>query len=400
MNDASLNSGTDPQTTQPIKHSRFSRLLLVEDNQGLLFTLQGILEEEGFAVTGCLTAAEALQKIRHQEYDVAVLDLHLPDMLGVQLLKEIRKLGRNVRVIINTAFGAFESAKDAINLGAFAYVEKASDPGDLVRQVHRASRSHFERYADGLEAAVVERTAKLSESKKQLRLLFDNAPVCLWHEDYSNVNRYMKEQSRAGVLNFREFFETHPQEVVTCAGMTKVLDANIAAIELLNAKDRDELTASRTAYEDSLRVFQNILISLADGQQSFESDTAIRTLDGQNKDVMLRMFVDPSAPNWSSVYVALTDITERRQIEQAHKMVQHQLRHSQKMDAVGQLAAGVAHEFNNLLVAILVNTELMLAETEPPLPTGMSHFLLERKGGLTFIKLPTIGCGGKRARRI
>jgi DNA-binding NtrC family response regulator len=155
------------------ERTRLSRVLLVDDNASLLLTLTGILEEEGFSVTGCETASECLQHIQQQEFGIAVVDLRLPDMQGTRLLKEIRNLGSKVRVIINTAYCEFESAKDAVNCGAFGYIEKAGEPSNLVREVHRANRSHFESYASELEAAVAERTLELSESEANLRLVFE-----------------------------------------------------------------------------------------------------------------------------------------------------------------------------------------------------------------------------------
>lgn len=366
------------------ERSRFSRLLLVDDNRSLLTTLAGLLEEEGFTVTSCVNAVEALQRMEQMEFGVAVVDLRLPDMQGTQLLQEFKDLGSHVRVIINTAFGEFESARDAVNVGAFAYVEKAGDPSDLISEVHRAYRSHFERYTEDLEAAVAERTAELSESEKRLRLLFEHAPVCLWHEDFSAVKQRLDALRENGVEDFREYFETHADEVEECARLVAILDINSATTKLHNASEKEELTDSllTTFNRDSLDVFREELIALASGELSFESDTAGLTLDGKKKDMLLSMFIDPGSPNWSSVYVAVTDITERNRLDVQRVQLQDQLRHAQKMDAVGQLAAGVAHEFNNMLVGILGNAQFLLGKADADLPESWKRPLtdIERAG--------------------
>jgi PAS domain S-box-containing protein len=152
-----------------------SRLLIVEDDLSQLRTLTEIFREEGFEVIGCPLAAEALQFLEREEFSVAILDLRLPDLHGTQLLARINALTDRVRVIIHTAYGSFDSAKEAVNLGAFAFVEKLSDPAELVRHVHRAAREHIDRYARDLETAVAERTQALRQSEEQYRELFENA---------------------------------------------------------------------------------------------------------------------------------------------------------------------------------------------------------------------------------
>ena len=146
-----------------------SRLLIVEDDQAQLRTLTAIMRAEGFEVTGCSTASEALKHLDRGGFPVAVVDLRLPDLPGEQLLTRLRAVTDDVQVVINTAYGSYESARDAVNLGAFAYVEKAGDPAEIVRHVHRAFHARLRRYADDLERAVAERTRELREANETLR---------------------------------------------------------------------------------------------------------------------------------------------------------------------------------------------------------------------------------------
>ncbi|MCX6069433.1 MAG: response regulator, partial [Chloroflexi bacterium] len=110
-----------------------SRLLIVEDDEAQLRTLTAIMRAEGFEVAGCSTAAEALKHLNGGGFAVAVVDLQLPDLPEEQLLTRLRAVTDDVRVIINTGYGSYKSARDAVNLGAFAYVEKAGDPAEIVR---------------------------------------------------------------------------------------------------------------------------------------------------------------------------------------------------------------------------------------------------------------------------
>ncbi len=115
------------------------RILIVEDDDGQRLTLRDILQGEGFETLDRGTGREALEIARQHQVAVAIVDYKLPDLSGIQTLKRLRALDERIRVIIHTGYGSFDSAKEAVNLGAFAYVEKPVDPAELIRIVHRAA---------------------------------------------------------------------------------------------------------------------------------------------------------------------------------------------------------------------------------------------------------------------
>ncbi|MEN6405040.1 MAG: ATP-binding protein [Thermoguttaceae bacterium] len=147
---------------------RISQVLVVEDSPTELRLLCNLLHDEGFAVIGCCSAAEALDHVQQQDFGVAVVDLRLPDLSGTQLLQRIRTFDEQIRVIIYTGDGSYDSVKEAINFGAFAYVEKLSDSSELLRHVHRACLERVDRYALDLERAVAERTEQLARNNYEL----------------------------------------------------------------------------------------------------------------------------------------------------------------------------------------------------------------------------------------
>lgn len=155
------------------ERERISRVLIIEDDEAQRFTLSSIMEHEGFGVISCGTAREGLERVKEGDFGVAIVDLRLPDLEGTRLLERIGHVDGSVRVIIHTAYGSFDSAMDSVNRGAFAYVEKASDPDVLVQHVHRAFREQMGRYAANLEKAVAEKTASLRHSEERLRLVLE-----------------------------------------------------------------------------------------------------------------------------------------------------------------------------------------------------------------------------------
>jgi len=151
------------------ERQRISRVLIVEDDEAQLRTLSTILRSEGFDIVACTTGAEALVRLVNDAIDVAVVDLRLPDVDETELLDKLSDHAERVPIIINTGYGSYTSAREAVNRGAFAYVEKGTDPAKLIGHVHRAIETRLRRRAEELEAAVAERTRELAQSNEALR---------------------------------------------------------------------------------------------------------------------------------------------------------------------------------------------------------------------------------------
>lgn len=117
-----------------------TRLLLVDDDPGLLRTLQVLLEDEGgYAVELASSGGEALDRLARFAGIRAVLsDLSMPGMDGLELLERIRDIVPGLPVILMTAFGSVSSAVEAMKRGAFQYLTKPVDPDELLLQVKRA----------------------------------------------------------------------------------------------------------------------------------------------------------------------------------------------------------------------------------------------------------------------
>ena len=147
---------------------KISQVLVVEDSPAELGLICDTLRDEGFHVIGCESAGEALEHVRQRDFGVAVVDLRLPDLSGTQLLERIRTFDEQVRVIIYTGAATYDSMKEALHLGAFAYLEKFDDRSELLRHVRRACLERVDRYALDLERAVVARTEELARSNREL----------------------------------------------------------------------------------------------------------------------------------------------------------------------------------------------------------------------------------------
>ncbi len=118
-----------------------SHILIVDDEKGIRDTLQDVLEDEGFAVTTAGNAELARAALSASEFDLILLDIWMPDIDGISLLKEIRQLEINTPVVMISGHGTVETAVDAIQYGAYDFLEKPLTTAKLLVTINRALQS-------------------------------------------------------------------------------------------------------------------------------------------------------------------------------------------------------------------------------------------------------------------
>ncbi len=99
-------------------------ILIVDDEKGILSSLSGVLEDEGYTISTAETGSEALKKIENDTPSIVLLDIWLPDIEGLEILKEIRSSRKDIIVIVMSGHGTIETAVRATKLGAYDYIEK------------------------------------------------------------------------------------------------------------------------------------------------------------------------------------------------------------------------------------------------------------------------------------
>lgn len=120
------------ETTRRIK------LLLVDDEQGYVNILSKRLSRRNFEVTGVQSGEEAIQALRKHDFDVAVLDLKMEGMDGIEVLRVFKKLLPQMAVIMLTGHGSEQAARDGLAFGAFDYLTKPCELDELVRKITQA----------------------------------------------------------------------------------------------------------------------------------------------------------------------------------------------------------------------------------------------------------------------
>jgi DNA-binding NtrC family response regulator len=120
-------------------------ILIVDDETVFASAIGNYFGRQGYAVNIKVSGEEALQFIEHEAADIVVLDYRLPRMDGLEVLRWLKENGRELEVIMLTAHGTAEGAAEAMQLGAFEYLNKPIDLDELRFVVSRAFQSLRER---------------------------------------------------------------------------------------------------------------------------------------------------------------------------------------------------------------------------------------------------------------
>ena len=153
-------------------------ILIVDDEKGILSALSGVLEDEGYTIATAESGGEALKKIEKDTPSVVLLDIWLPDIDGLEVLKEIRSTRKGVIVIIMSGHGTIETAVRATKLGAYDYIEKPLSMERVTLLIRHAIRQQrlelenvqlrgkFEKWED-----IIGESPSMNHLKEQIRIV-------------------------------------------------------------------------------------------------------------------------------------------------------------------------------------------------------------------------------------
>jgi DNA-binding NtrC family response regulator len=131
------------KTKKPSVKIRKARLLVVDDESDFVTLIQTILMQEGYGVDTATSATQAIALQRKNAYDLALVDLRMPEMTGLELLQYLKARDKSIFVILMTAYGSFSVGIEALRRGATDYVAKPFKNKALKEKVAEAlSRRH------------------------------------------------------------------------------------------------------------------------------------------------------------------------------------------------------------------------------------------------------------------
>jgi CheY-like chemotaxis protein len=117
---------------------RMPKVLLVDDDEVLLTLIQNLLADQGFSIYSTADGPRGLTMYKEHRPDLVLLDLALPSMNGLEVLKAIREFDQKARVIVVTGYGSEETAQVAFRYGATDFVLKPFEPAMLLDRLRKA----------------------------------------------------------------------------------------------------------------------------------------------------------------------------------------------------------------------------------------------------------------------
>jgi two-component system nitrogen regulation response regulator NtrX len=148
-----------------------ARILVVDDEESILETLSGILEDEGYEVITASSGEKALTLFSETSPDIILLDVWMPGLDGIDTLKKIRKINKQVSVIMISGHSNIDTAVNAIKLGAYDFLEKPLSLDKVLILVGRAlEKQNLEQENIALRTTISEKSEIIGENHRIVSL--------------------------------------------------------------------------------------------------------------------------------------------------------------------------------------------------------------------------------------
>lgn len=372
-----------------------------------LVTSVRLLESVGTHLAQEVSRRQAEEALAESELRLRTLFDSSRDAIGVSL--------RGVHVLVNDAYVklfGFESAQQLVGTSILDLIADSDRPAVVSRiqarfagepvpssytlralrrsgeefdmEVHASGYDlHGQRHTIVILRDITEQLAAeraLVESELRHRELFEHVPVGLWEEDLSGAKRLLDGLGPEAHADLRTYLRMHPEVTAQCAASVRVQHVNAAVCSMLGAKDERELLGNldKIFAPESIPPFGDALAMLHSGTAGFRVEGVNRSLSGELRWIDLRgSFARGHEHDWSKMLLSTTDITELKRAEAERSSLEEQLQHARRMEAIGTLAGGVAHDFNNILAAIVGFGELSLlqAKSNDPVRDDIAQIL-------------------------
>jgi signal transduction histidine kinase len=349
-----------------------TRLLIVDDKEENVYYLRALLAGHGYEVETARHGAEALVRARQRPPALVVSDLLMPVMDGYTLLRHWKadpRLRQAPFIVYTATYTEPEDERLALNLGADAFILKPTEPEDFLARIR----------------GILTGAAKLTPARPKAAGGDEKMVLAAYSETLIRKLEEKSLQLEEANTALRRDIETRQQVEAELRSKTAILEAQVDSsidgilvvdqrgvriLQNQRMNDQFHLPLQETDAAESARQVQQAA-SLTKTPAEFlarldflrtHPDAVTRDelelVDGKILDCYSSPIRDQAGKYFGRIYT-FRDITEHRKLET-------QYRQAQKMEVIGQLAGGVAHDFNNILAVILLQASLLKLEDNTP----------------------------------
>ncbi len=316
------------------------KILTIDDEFYIRQSIRNYLEDYGFIVFEAENGQKGLEVFDRENPDLVLLDLRMPEMDGLEVLEIFKNKAPDIPLVVASGTGNISAVVEALHLGAWDYILKPIEDMSVlyhsVQKCLKASQLKKEnkQYQERLEELVKERTHELQQSEDRYKAIFEyteTAAIIIEPDDtISMVNS-----------KFCEFAGMDSQDI---AGRKKWIDFVAPEdIELI----RNYIDAKVNLKIDDYAPMQYEIRFIGNNEKKY---------------VYVSLGVIPGTDR---AVVSLLDVTEKKKAEQRWHGLEKQLRKAQKMEAIGTLAGGIAHDLNNILSPFLGYADMIMRSSDP-----------------------------------
>ncbi|MFX1376820.1 MAG: PAS domain S-box protein [Promethearchaeota archaeon] len=185
---------------------------------------------------------------------------------------------------------------------------------------------------------------KIRDSEVRYRNLFENSPVALMEQDYSELKIYIEEIESSGVNDFEVYFENNPKEIQKCMSKVKMIDANKKILEVYNVNEKENFILRMNQYSQGLiKMTEEVLLdnkqellALIRGKTTYESEITTKTLKGDPIYLYAKKSIVPGFEDtWQKLILSIVDITNLKKTQEELRESELKFRTIAEQSALG-----------------------------------------------------------------
>lgn len=343
-----------------------TKILIVDDNEQNLYLLEVLLEKRGFEVAAAQNGREALQEAVLTAPDLVISDILMPVMDGFtlcRLWKQDEQLQTIPFIFYTATYTEEQDRQFGLSLGAERFIVKPIDPQQLlqiVEEVLKADRDDLNTINMGNSAKDGEKAYLQTYNKRLINKLEDKMLSLEQANKELSVFKELVDQSAVGML-------------VTDAEQKVVWFSHyLSEVFFLNRKQTEGWPLEVILKDRLSAHFVNPALFLADMLEAYGQTGGIQRYEHElveHRNRTVKWVVYRVVPVTAGLYeeghiTYIYDITQRKQAAERLRVREEQLRQTQRLEAMGRLASGMAHDFKNLLMVIRAYADLIAKNPE------------------------------------